>query len=207
MTQVSRVELVDIGKKFGREWLFRHFSFAFEQGQPTAIIGANGSGKSTLMKVIAAALPPNEGQVVYRNTQGEAIDIDHYPQLLSWAAPYLRLPQDFTLDEVYHFHSRFKQMRLSHDEWLDTLQLRAHRHKALRFFSSGMRQKVQLSLALFSNTPLLLLDEPTMNLDKENAAWYKRHVLASIQERIVIISSNESAEYDFCTRRIRLSSA
>jgi len=203
--QLSKVELIEVGKKFEREWLFRHFSFVFEKGQPTAIIGANGSGKSTLMKIIAAALPPNEGEVVYYDPQGKAIDIDHYPRLLSWVAPYLRLPQDFTLDELYRFHSRFKPLRLSYEAWLDLLQLRPHRHKALRFFSSGMRQKVQLSLALFSDTPLLLLDEPTMNLDKENAAWYKRHVLESIQERIVIISSNESAEYDFCTRRIRLS--
>jgi ABC-type multidrug transport system ATPase subunit len=204
--QLSKVELVDIGKKFEREWLFRHFSFVFEPGQPTAIVGANGSGKSTLMRVIAAALPSNEGKVIYRDPQGKAIDIDQYPQLLSWAAPYLRIPPDFTLDEVYHFHHQFKPLRFSHEEWLDVLNLRPHRHKALRFFSSGMRQKVQLSLALFSNTPLLLLDEPTMNLDKENAAWYKRHVLECIQERIVIISSNEAAEYDFCTRRIRLTS-
>ena len=67
-----------------------------------------------------------------------------------------------------------------------------------------MNQRLKLGLAILSEAPVLLLDEPTTNLDQDGINWYLEHVTANRENRIVIISSNVAQEYSFCDERIRI---
>ena len=186
-----QIKLTGIGKKFSREWIFRDVQVVFPSGSVSAILGRNGSGKSTLLQVIAGNLTPTEGSVTYEH-QGSKISGETIFRHLTIAAPYLDLVEDFTLSEMIRFHFSFKPCipDLKVVDIPELIGLDHFRSKHILNFSSGMKQRVKLGLAIFSDVPMILLDEPTMNLDQEGIAWY-HHLLSGFRrERTVIICSN-----------------
>lgn len=193
------LSLVGLGKKFDREWIFRDLMLEAVPGQPVAVTGPNGSGKSTLLQVVCGQMPASEGTVSYR-LDGKTLSPDAVFRHLTFAAPYLELIEEFTLDELVRFHTRFKPLRrgLAPDEFINLLELVPARGKSIRHFSSGMKQRVKLGLALYSQARLVLLDEPTANLDARGAAWYLRHVAQLPPDVTLLIASNQPAEYEFC---------
>lgn len=118
---------------------------------------------------------------------------------MAYAAPYMELVEEFTLDEAIDFHTKFKPFKkgLSKHNFLEKVYLKEHRDKQIRQFSSGMKQRFKLGLAFYSEADILLLDEPTTNLDERGILWYLDHVRES-EAKIVIISSNDEREYAFC---------
>ena len=98
------------------------------------------------------------------------------------------------------FHVQFKPFKagLSKDEAADRMRLSHAMDKEIKFFSSGMKQRVKLGLAFFSDVPLVILDEPTSNLDRQGAAWYHEQVQLLQPDQLLLIGSNDPAEYDFC---------
>jgi ABC-type multidrug transport system ATPase subunit len=226
-----RLVLNNVGKRYNREWIFRRFNYQFQSGKTYAITGANGSGKSTLLQVIAGSLTHNEGSIECIDTgsmildkniesssiQYPASDIRHqvysinktfppeqFYQLISIAAPYLELIEEMTATEMLHFHSSFKQLSLPITEILQTISLQNAAHKQIRYYSSGMKQRLKLAQAFFSNTPILLLDEPTTNLDAEGIALYNSLIAIYTKDKLVIVSSNDMQEYQFCEEEIRV---
>jgi ABC-type multidrug transport system ATPase subunit len=202
-----RLDAHNLGRRYGRQWIFRQLSYAFEPGSATAILGPNGAGKSTLLSILAGQLLPSEGTVSYEEAlSGKVLPVAEVPRLLAYCAPYLELPEDFTLLELLAFHTRLKPLRpgVSIADLVDIMYLHKARHQAVRTFSSGMKQRLKLGLALYAATPLLLLDEPTTNLDAQGAAWYLEHVARVRESRLVIVSSNVPAEYSFCDAQIRI---
>jgi heme exporter protein A len=200
-----KISLENIGKKFKNEWIFRNLSFEFSKNEPIAIIGPNGSGKSTLMQALAGAIPINEGKVVYTEDT-DIIPDEKWHELLSFSAPYLELIEEFTLAESVNFHIKFKpfQNGLSSSDFLKIIELEKHKDKPVKNFSSGMRQKLKLGLAFYSKTEILLLDEPTSNLDQNGFDWYISQLEKTIENKIVIISSNEPKEYIFCKDQLNI---
>jgi ABC-type multidrug transport system ATPase subunit len=194
-----RIELTNLGKRFNREWIFRNLSFQFGINKHYAITGPNGSGKSTLLQIIAGSAMCNEGEIVYHRLD-KIIEPEKIFKKISFAAPYLDLVEEMTLYEFLSFHCKMK----SWIELLDTkkiiflLDLEKSAHKQLRYFSSGMKQRVKLAQAIFSNVPVVLLDEPTTNLDEEGIQLYKTLIENYCKNRLVIISSNDKEEYSFC---------
>ena len=189
--------LTNVGKRYNREWIFRHLSYEFQAGKSYAITGPNGSGKSTLLQVIGGALMHNEGEV-----QCQGSDIKY--QDIAIAAPYLELVEEMTAKEMLNFHAQFKSMVLPVAEILQTVGLANAANKQLRYFSSGMKQRLKLAQAFFSDTAILLLDEPATNLDADGIALYHRLINDHAKDRLVIISSNEKQEYDFCEKTINI---
>jgi ABC-type multidrug transport system ATPase subunit len=185
------IRLEQIGKKFNTEWIFRNVSFFFENNSITAILGRNGSGKSTLLQVVAGNLHPTAGKVSYTH-QGKTISGEDIFQHLTMVAPYLELIEDFTLKEMIEFHFSFKRYLPEYD--LDSvtsiLEFPPMKHKQIRQFSSGMKQRVKLVLAILSDVPMILLDEPTMNLDKAGIEWYLGLIKKFAGNRTIIICSN-----------------
>jgi ABC-type multidrug transport system ATPase subunit len=108
--------------------------------------------------------------------------------------------------EFLRFHQSFKPFlpSMSLPAIIDAVGLAAAAHKQIRFFSSGMKQRIKLAQALFSNTPILLLDEPTTNLDAEGIALYQHLIREYSAGRLVIVSSNDPQEYDFCEKVINI---
>jgi ABC-type multidrug transport system ATPase subunit len=196
----------NLGRRYGRQWIFRRLSHDFQPGSATAILGPNGAGKSTLLSILAGQLLPSEGTVAY-TLGGQPLPVAEVPRHLAYCAPYLELPEDFTLLELLAFHTRLKPLQpgLSITDLVDIMYLHKARHQAVRTFSSGMKQRLKLGLALYAAAPLLLLDEPTTNLDAQGTAWYLEHV-ARVRDagRLVIVSSNVPAEYGFCDAQVRI---
>lgn len=204
-----KISLSDIGKRFNREWIFRHCTFTFEPGGKYAITGPNGSGKSTLLQIVAGALIPSEGVMDWSvgKNGSPIIPADEVFSKMALAAPYLEVIEEMTLLEFLHFHQDFKPwIAGTHpDMIIDAVGLSSSRHKQIRNFSSGMKQRVKLAQAFFSDTPVLLLDEPCTNFDQAGFKLYKDLVSTYARDRLLIVSSNDPAEYDFCTEVMSIS--
>ena len=200
------ITLKNIGRRFNRDWIFRDVNYSFIKGNSYAILGRNGSGKSTLLQLIAGSLTPSEGTIdIFLS--GKPCDPDEVYHSLSIAAPYLELIEEFTLSEMIDFHFKFKSYLSGLDKKniLEILDLQKSKNKALKYFSSGMKQRTKLALAICSDTPLLLLDEPASNLDSEAVSWYLDLIQKYTPGRTVIICSNQEYEYSFCQQQIRIS--
>ncbi len=209
------IELKEIGKRFRYEWIFKNLSHTFENGKSYAVLGPNGSGKSTLMKILSGHLTPSAGQITFYN-KDKKTDSDVVYPLISYAAPYIDLIEELTLSEIIAFHSKFKPLskKLSGststaktNALIDLLGFQKSKNKEIRFFSSGMKQRLKLALAVCSETPILLLDEPTTNLDAQGVEWYQNlvndYVLnISTQEKLVIVASNIEHDYLFCDEKL-----
>lgn len=201
-----KIQLENLGKKFGRDWIFRGLTYSFDEANPVVISGSNGSGKSTLLQVISGSMMEGEGKLVYSH-EGKIIPQDEIYQYISYAAPYLELMEDFTLDESISFHSKFKTWRnnLTNAAVLEISGLAHAKNKQLKHFSSGMKQRVRLLLAILSDTPLLLLDEPCSNLDKAACEWYAGLIREHGKNRTIIVCSNQvEEEHFFCTAELKI---
>jgi ABC-type multidrug transport system ATPase subunit len=190
-----RISLTDAGKRYNREWIFRHLDQSFQAGQSYAITGPNGSGKSTLLQVIAGSTALSEGRIEMENVKDE----DHY-QNVSIAAPYLELIEEMSGFEFLHFHGGFKPFVNNFDAAaiLDRVQLSHAGSKQIRYYSSGMKQRMKLAQCILSQSRFLLLDEPCTNLDESGIALYHSLIEEYTGERCVIVSSNDKVEYSFC---------
>ena len=176
-------------------------------GNNYVILGANGSGKSTLLQLIAGSSIPSEGKIIYSDDTGAEIPVENIFSHLSFAAPYLELFEEFTLQESIRFHSRFKKLRNGIDaaQVTQVCYLDDAANKRIKDFSSGMKQRVKLALAILSDTPLLLLDEPCSNLDQKGVDWYNALVEEHKENRLIIVCSNlHPEEYRFCNQQVKV---
>jgi ABC-type multidrug transport system ATPase subunit len=198
------INLANVGRRFNQEWIFRNVDYSFLPGEKYAVLGPNGSGKSTLLSVLLGNLSPSEGAISYKS--GVDIPIEEIYKSISFAAPYLDLIEEFTLQETISFHFKFKAFYegMNAESVLDLLGLAKSQDKALKYFSSGMKQRTKLVLACCSNTPILLLDEPTSNLDKQGMDWYLQLIGQFSVNRTLIIGSNQESEYSFCNHFVEL---
>ncbi len=197
--------LENVGRRFNREWIFKNINYTFCSGKSYAILGINGSGKSTLLQILCGSLSPSQGKIAYQQNK-KAIDTEHIFQQVSIAAPYLELIEDFTLSEAIHFHFQFKKPldKISSKEIIHLLGMESSKNKQVKYFSSGMKQRLKLVLAFLSDTPLLFLDEPCSNLDNQGITWYHQLVSSYSKDRLVIVCSNQEVEYDFCENQLKI---
>lgn len=202
MTSLT-LTIKDLGKRFNKEWLFNGLTIDISSGETIAITGHNGSGKSTLLKIIAGLQLPSTGSVnLFFNAQ--LIPNDEYYRHLSFASPYIELIEEYTLVEMLAFYFALKPLspEQSLEKLPETLLLANARHKEIRSFSSGMKQRLKLGLALFCNTPIMILDEPTSHLDEQGKEWFYKHLNSLLGKKIILIASNQEEEIKTCTSRI-----
>ena len=194
-----QISTQNLGKKFSNEWIFRNLNETFQSGESYTFVGANGSGKSTLLQVLSGYMPHSEGVINYE-VNDKNIEIDNFYKHLIIAAPYLELIEDFTLSELLAFHIKFKPLKnnLSVPDFIDFIELSKAKNKEIKYFSSGMKQRVKLGLAFQSDCEILMLDEPTSNLDAQATEWYFRNVQEYSKNRLLFICSNQPSEYEFC---------
>jgi ABC-type multidrug transport system ATPase subunit len=196
-----QISLVQACKRFNKEWIFKNLSFQFEAGKHYALVGNNGAGKSTLLQIIAGYSGLTKGSIHWNPFDANTI----YEQI-SFAAPYLELVEEFTATEQFEFQAQFKpiQKELSTEEILELIGLKNAAHKQIRYYSSGMKQRLKLALAIFSDCPILLLDEPCSNLDKEGYALYDTLIKDYAMHKLIIVGSNDPAEYHYCKAQVNL---
>jgi ABC-2 type transport system ATP-binding protein len=213
-----KISLTNCGKRFNRDWIFRNFNYEFLPGQHYAITGPNGSGKSTLLQVIGGAIVSSEGKITYEkfpDYPGGApgippgnpdISIDEVFRQISIAAPYLEVIEEMTLNEFLQFHQQFKPFikGVTAKQTISLAGLSAAADKQIRYYSSGMKQRVKLIQAVFSDVDCLLLDEPCTNLDSEGIRLYQQLIHEFANNRTIIVSSNDKEEYGFCEHIINI---
>ncbi|SEG39968.1 ABC transporter ATP-binding protein [Algoriphagus boritolerans] len=200
-----KIQLQEASKRFQYEWIFRNLNVELSDGDSLAITGGNGSGKSTLLKCISGAIPFSSGKITFESDKKLIPETDWYKHL-AISAPYLELPEEFSLLELVNFHFKFKNPlnQIQPKELIEILYLDQHASKPVSQFSSGMKQRLKLGIALFSDVPVILLDEPTSNLDKKGIAWYSDLINDFLKHRILIVCSNEPREYEFCKQKLAL---
>ena len=198
-----QISLTNAGKRFNREWIFRGFTFEFAAPKKYAITGPNGSGKSTLLQVISGSLTHSEGLIQFANGQSVTEAEQHF-KCVSIAAHYLELIEEMTANEFLAFHTQFKPLSITAAEALQITNLSNAANKQIRYYSSGMKQRLKLAQAFFSASPVLLLDEPTTNLDREGIELYLHLIDNHTAGKLVIISSNVTEEYQFCDEIISI---
>jgi len=202
-----RITLENIGRRFNRDWIFRGIDYNFVSGNTYAILGPNGSGKSTFLQILNGSLSPSAGKISYFY-QEKVVEVEDVFQQLSLAAPYLELIEEFSMEEMIDFHFKFKPYGTigRKDEVIDLLALPGAKNKQIKYFSSGMKQRLKLILAFCSDTALLMLDEPTSNLDAQGVDWYLGLVERFAVNRLTVICSNQEHEYSFCRERLDINS-
>lgn len=192
-----------LGKKFNREWIIRDLSYRFEPGNIFAVTGPNGSGKSTLLQILWGQSPPSSGTIKYSGSMGDIQPEDVYKHI-AIATPYLDLVDEFTLAEQLHFHFRLKtpRMGMTETDVLEKIQLSHARNKYISNFSSGMKQRLKLGLAFFSQADIIFLDEPGTNLDQQAFNWYLDQLNALPPTVLTFIASNQTSEYPSNAQKI-----
>lgn len=200
------ISLSDAGKRYNRDWIFRHIHYTFESGQAYAITGPNGSGKSTLLQVLSAGMMLNEGNIQY-STLNKQYPTESIYKEVSICAPYLEVVEEMTLLEFLDFHTGFKPLLpgITIDIIIKTVGLEKAVNKQIRNYSSGMKQRVKLAQCIFSDTAIVLLDEPCTNLDTTGIELYHSLISTYCKDRLVVVSSNDEVEYKFCTQKLNIS--
>ncbi len=198
-----RITAKNLSKRFNREWIFKDLNYEFTTPGTYAIIGPNGSGKSTLLQVLWGQMVPSAGSLLYESNHQEISQPDFFKHI-SIATPYMDLIDEFTLIEMVRFHFSFKEIRdnLPIDDLIELFGLSHARDKAIGNFSSGMRQRLKLGLAFYSNCNALFLDEPTTNLDRKAIDWYGKHLEQVPNGTLIFIASNQDHEYPTHSHKI-----
>jgi ABC-type multidrug transport system ATPase subunit len=201
-----KINCVKSGKRFNRDWIFRNFTYEFTEAGHYAITGPNGSGKSTLLQVMAGAIVASEGTISYETGNIQQLVSDEVYNSIAIAAPYLEVVEEMTFTELLNFHQIFKPFLpgVKVVDIVSIVGLLQAAHKQIRYYSSGMKQRVKLAQAIFSDTPCLLMDEPCTNLDDSGIKLYHRLVNDYCKNRLVIVSSNDVEEYSFCDKEVNI---
>ena len=195
----------NIGKRFNRDWIFKNISITVESCSTLAITGANGSGKSTLLQVLSSLTVPSLGTVSFF-TESQQIDDSELYKSISYVSPYQEIIEEMTLAEMLQFHQSFKNISIKDSAGFAAYcGINKGQNKEIRNFSSGMKQRVKLGLALLSDTSLLFLDEPTSNLDEQGSKWYLSEVNKLIGKKTIVVASNIPEEYSFSKQVLRIS--
>ena len=199
------ISLNNLSKRYRFEWIIRNLTHTFNQGSKYAIAGPNGSGKSTLLKILSGHLSPTKGSIEFKK-EGSVLEIDEVFQYVAIAAPYVDLIDEFSLREMVQFHSKFKHLKDGHntDSIIDLISLQDSADKQLKYFSSGMNQRLKLALSFCSSSSLLLLDEPTTNLDAAGVEWYERLFTEYTEGRTVIVASNVERDFLNCEHKLNI---
>jgi ABC-type multidrug transport system ATPase subunit len=164
------------------------------------------------MQILSGHLSQSKGKIDFL-IENKTIDIENVFQYVSYAAPYIDLIEEFTLAESLDFHQKFKPFQTDFyiNNTFDTKKIieilelpKGSTHKEIRYFSSGMRQRLKIALAVLAQTPIVLLDEPTTNLDAQGVLWYNNLIQNFCTNKLLVVASNTEHDYHFCTEIIKI---
>ena len=201
-----KIEVKGVAKRFRLEWILRKVDLELHAGTSYAISGPNGSGKSTLLKILAGHLTPSRGSLTFWENDEDLLPRDQLYRHLCYAAPYVELIEEYTLLEALKFHQGFKPFldQMTPTDIIDLLNFKKSTNKNIRDFSSGMRQRLKLALALCSEASFIILDEPTTNLDSQGVSWYRELIDRYKRDRLLIVASNVDVDFDFCEEKVNV---
>ncbi len=205
-----RLVLRNITKEFNRKPVFRDISLELDHVDSLVITGKNGAGKSTLVKIISGVLSPTRGTVEFRDEQA-VFSPDDVRDRIGLVSPYLQLYDEFSAWENLRFLSRIRANAMHVEEeserLLQQFGLWEKRNDPVRTYSSGMKQRLKFVFALVHRPEVLLLDEPTANLDSEGIDVVRQVVEQQKNRSILIVATNVETEIPWCNKRLHLGTA
>ncbi|MCC6753217.1 MAG: ABC transporter ATP-binding protein [Saprospiraceae bacterium] len=186
-----------LGKRYRHSWIFKDFSHVFTAPDVYGISGPNGSGKSTLLQVLTGFVPPTRGTLRVEHSHAPGMSLELHARL-TYAAPFADVYEYLTLRELLGLHLRFRPLYqgLKGEDLLRIAYLEGHEEKLVKTFSSGMKQRLKLALAILTQSEVLVLDEPVTNLDNTAKAWYRELIREFNMDRLILIASNETADFE-----------
>lgn len=195
-----------LSKAFNQKKVFHNLSFDIRSGSRFALTGSNGSGKSTLLKILSGGLLPTSGSITYTD-KGVKIAEDSVFRHIHFVAPYNTVIEELTLAELFVFHKSLGMLKAFplFNDWFMKLDYPFNPHQQVKQYSSGMKQRVKLGLALLDDRSLILLDEPTSNLDNQGKEWFFKLINQLKESQTMIIASNDALEISYCSEKIKLS--
>ncbi len=201
-----KIEFRNLSKVFGRRLVFINLNKEFVSPDIYGIAGSNGSGKSTISKIIAGVISPTKGKVVH-SINGEGIPSEELHKHIGFVSPYLVLYDEFSAQEnLFHF-ARIRGIEFDKD-YIDYLfnlfELYNRRKDYVKAYSSGMKQRLKFIFALQHKPSLILLDEPTSNLDAKGKDIVYRTIEERGKENLIIIASNEESDLKLCREIINV---
>jgi len=195
-----------VAKNFGRRLIFRGINFEFSENGVYGISGPNGSGKSTLVKIIAGLSSPSEGKITHIHNNNEIIS-EKLHNYIGFVSPYLVLYEEFSAWENLEFFAHIRDVTFNKgkiETLLNDFLLYERRDDLVKTYSSGMKQRMKFIFALMHSPNLVILDEPTSNLDEEGKNTVYKIVEREGKENIVIVASNERSDLALCGETILL---
>jgi len=195
-----------ITKKFGRRLIFSNLNFQFQKNGIYGITGINGSGKSTLIKIIAGIISPSSGKVIHQ-FNNKLIDSENLHNNIGFVAPYLIMYEEFSAWENLEHISKIRGIKFNTELFnslMDDFLLLERKDDLVKTYSSGMKQRLKFLFALMHSPKILLLDEPTSNLDDAGKESVYNIIKREGHDKIVIIASNEKSDLDLCDIKLKL---
>jgi heme exporter protein A len=200
------VEAIGLNKVFGRRLIFNNINFQFENNGIFGISGPNGSGKSTLIKIIAGITSPSSGKIIHNNNKSPVIP-EKLHNHIGFVSPYLVLYDEFSAWENMNYFADIRNVSFDSEKvtfLLDRFLLLNRKDDLVKTYSSGMKQRLKFIFALMHSPSLLLLDEPTSNLDVEGKDKVYAILKKESESSIIIIASNEQSDLELCSSLIQL---
>lgn len=201
-----KLDVQNLAKRFGARKVFENINFSLTPGESIAIVGPNGSGKSTLLRLIIGLNIPTRGKVVFSD-DGKPLEFDAYRRRLALVSPYLSLYGSLTGKENLRFFAKVNGDNISEQEiesLLAQVGLQGRGDDFVSAYSSGMLQRLKYAVALAKNPEILMLDEPSSNLDESGKKAVSDIIESRRKSTILIIATNEKEEYALAERLCQL---
>lgn len=194
----------NVAKAFGRRRICRDVSLELKTGDCLAVVGPNGSGKTTFLRLLCGLLRPDRGTIFYLSG-GQSFRRNSWYRFVGLVAADLALYDELTARENLRFVNKVGGWGRSETDLmslLEDVELADRSGDLLAEFSSGMKQRMKYAAALVKSPPLLLLDEPTANLDESGIAIFHEVVKRQHAVGICILATNDPQEAELAERQI-----
>ncbi|MBW7888947.1 MAG: ABC transporter ATP-binding protein [Bacteroidetes bacterium] len=202
------LQVKNIAKEFNRKKLFENISFDADAGSAIAVTGKNGSGKSTLVKILCGLLEPTRGTWVL-TVEDKKIPHEEYYKNIGLVSPYLNLYDEFSGIENLDFIAKIRRLQNPStiiESVLEDFGLFKHRKKEVKYYSSGMKQRLKYCAALLHKPEILFLDEPQSNLDSEGISVVRTYMKQQRERGILIFATNDEDDLSYADAVIKLNS-